>query len=383
MNHHYFRFFFLSVFFVLLILSFSCKKQTTEWQGTVEEIDGITVVKNPGEPMYREGECWLEEELVIGKGEEDEEPFLLISYLAVDDEENIYVSDTRACHIRVFDKNRNSVRTIGREGEGPGELMYPSEIQISSQEQIVVTAQQFLHFFSLQGEFLRRINTGSVNFVGPILNTRGEMIAGQRIRGNENSRVLSVFDSELNLMRTLVTRPMVTRLPKVNYWEMRWSYNPLVWGVSKEDRIIWGDRANYEINVLSTEGKHLKTITKDCKQREMTDEDKKRLLDEWFDGNPPPSGYTFEFPKYFPAFHNFVCDEEGNLFVQTYEETEDGMGTHFDLFDSEGKYLARMTLRLRNYVLEKGKLYTIEEDETGYYIVKRYRFSPMDNNLID
>jgi len=377
MNHLYFRLIFLSVLTILMTLSFSCKKQTTKWQGTIEEINGITVVKNPSESWYGEEEIQLEEELVIGKGKEDAEPFLLITYLAVDDEESIYVSDTRASQIKVFDKNGNPIRTIGRKGEGPGELMNPTNIQIISREHIVVTAQQFLHFFSLQGEFLRRVNTGSVGFVGPVFNTRGEIIAGQMIRGDENSRVLRIFDSELNAMRTLVTRPMVTRPPKINYWEMRWSYNPLVWGVIKEDHIVWGDRANYEIHFISSEGRHLKTITKDYKAREMTDEDEKKLLDEWFDGNPPPPGYTFEFPKYFPAFHNFVSDEEGNLFVQTYEEMEDGMGTYFDFFDSDGKFLAKLPLKLRNYALKKGKLYTIEEDENAYYIVKRYKFPKM------
>jgi hypothetical protein len=33
--------------------------------------------------------------------------------LAVDDDENIYVNDLKAAHIRVFDKNGEYVRTIG------------------------------------------------------------------------------------------------------------------------------------------------------------------------------------------------------------------------------------------------------------------------------
>ena len=164
------------VFCIVLIISFSCEKQTATWQGTIEEIDGVTVVKNPGEPMYGEEEFQLEEELVIGQGDEDADPFLLISHLAADDEENIYVSDTRACHIRVFDKNGNPLRTIGRKGEGPGELIFPSSIQILPQNEIAIQARTFLHFFSLQGEFLGRFNTSSVR--GPTVNSRGNIICG-------------------------------------------------------------------------------------------------------------------------------------------------------------------------------------------------------------
>ncbi|MGB6866811.1 MAG: 6-bladed beta-propeller [Candidatus Aminicenantaceae bacterium] len=361
-----------------LILCFvvGCQDKEAKWQGTIEEIDGITVVKNPSEPIYGEKEFQLEEDLVIGEGEEDEEPFLLISHLAVDDEDNIYVSDTRASHIRVFDKNGNPLRTIGRKGEGPGELMFPRNIQISSKGELMVQARVFLHFFSLQGEFLGRLNTRSIpGFEGPIIDSKGNIIACEMIRGDENKCVLKKFDSELNPIITLTTRPLITKQPKVNYWEMRWSYNPIVWGISKEDSIIWGDRTKHEIYVLSTEGKLIKKITRDCKQREMTGEDKKRLLDEWFDGNPPPSGYTFEFPKYFPAFANFVCDDDGSIFIETYEETEDRKGIICGLFDSQGRYIARILLRLRNFILKKGKLYTIEEDKDGYYCVKRYIFA--------
>jgi hypothetical protein len=361
-----------------LILCFmvGCQDKGTEWQGTIIEINGVNVVKNPSGPMYSKEDFQMKEDMVIGVGEDEEEPFLLISHLAVDDRDNIYVCDTKASHIRVFDKNGNPLRTIGRKGEGPGELMFPRNIQISSMEELIVQARVFLHFYSLQGKFLRRLNTGSIpGFGGPIMDSMGNIIACEMIRGDENKRVLKKFDSGLNPIITLTTRTLITKEPKVDYWEMRWSYTPIVWGISKEDNIIWGDRTKHEIYVLSTEGKLIKKITRDGKRREMTGEDRKRLLDEWFDGSPPPSGYTFEFPKYFPAFHNFVCDEDGSIFIQTYEETEDRKGTICELYDSQGRYLARVPLRLRNFILKKGKLYTIEEDKDGYYCVKRYRFT--------
>jgi hypothetical protein len=184
-----------------------------------------------------------------------------------------------------------------------------------------------------------------------------------------------MFDSQLNPIMTLATSPLETRMPKVHYWEMRWSYNPIVWHITKEDNIIWGDQRHYEIFFLSSKGNLIKKISTERQRIEMTNEDKDRLLDEWFDGNPPPSEYTFVFPRYFPAFANFACDEDGSLLVQTYERTEDGEKALHDLFNSDGKYLARVALKPRNFLLHKGKLYTIEEDKDGYYCVKRYGFN--------
>ena len=52
-----------------LILLVSCHQQKAEWKGTVEEENGITVVKSPIEPMYKEDVFSLEEELSTGEAE--------------------------------------------------------------------------------------------------------------------------------------------------------------------------------------------------------------------------------------------------------------------------------------------------------------------------
>ncbi len=51
----------------ILILFSTCRQQNEDWQGTIEEMDGVTVVKNPKEPMYEEDIIKIEEELAIGE----------------------------------------------------------------------------------------------------------------------------------------------------------------------------------------------------------------------------------------------------------------------------------------------------------------------------
>ena len=50
----------------ILFTFFCCSSQKSEWKGTIEVVDGITVVKNPKEPMYGEDVCILAEDLSIG-----------------------------------------------------------------------------------------------------------------------------------------------------------------------------------------------------------------------------------------------------------------------------------------------------------------------------
>jgi hypothetical protein len=43
------------------------------------------------------------------------------------------------------------------------------------------------------------------------------------------------------------------------------------------------------------------------------------------------------------------------------------------VFDSEGKYIARISLKSRPIVWKNNKLFTIEEDGDGFQFVKRYK----------
>ena len=81
------------------------------------------------------------------------------------------------------------------------------------------------------------------------------------------------------------------------------------------------------------------------------------------------------FPRYFPVFRSISIDQEGRVFAGTYERIETGEDYfyYYDVFDSEGKYIAKVPLRRSPRVWKKNRLYTIEEDEEGYQYVKRYK----------
>jgi len=49
----------------------SCQKQKAEWRGTIEEENGVTVVKNPNKPLYGKLVFDLEEDLSIGREDDD------------------------------------------------------------------------------------------------------------------------------------------------------------------------------------------------------------------------------------------------------------------------------------------------------------------------
>lgn len=107
------------LFLSILIMTVSCEKQKAEWKGTIEEENGVMIVKNPKEPMYSEDVISLEEGLTIGESlDRKEYMFSQIMDVGVDEEENIYILDFKEAHIKVFNKSGEYLRTIGKRGQG-------------------------------------------------------------------------------------------------------------------------------------------------------------------------------------------------------------------------------------------------------------------------
>lgn len=46
---------------------------------------------------------------------------------------------------------------------------------------------------------------------------------------------------------------------------------------------------------------------------------------------------------------------------------------YYDVFDAEGKYIVKIPLFMNIQVFKKNRLYTIESDDAGYNVAKRYK----------
>jgi len=153
------------LFLSVIIMLVSCGKQKSGWKGTIEEVDGVTIVKNPKEPVYGENAVSLEEELSVGEAEGRKEyMFSRIGNITVDNEENIYVLDRKESHIKVFNKQGEYLRTFGKKGQGPGEFNRPYSILITPQDEITVEDSRVLHFFTFQGEFIKSLSAAKFQF---------------------------------------------------------------------------------------------------------------------------------------------------------------------------------------------------------------------------
>ncbi len=97
-----------------------------------ETIGDTTVVRTVSGSVWG-GDATLVPETSIGELDgPDEYLFGSVRSIAVDDDRNVYVLDGQARHVRAYDADGNYLRTLGRDGEGPGEFKVPIGLAISN-----------------------------------------------------------------------------------------------------------------------------------------------------------------------------------------------------------------------------------------------------------
>ena len=351
-------------FFLITILCCSCSQQNSGWKGTIEEVGGVTVVKNPKEPIYGEEVFSLEEELSIGEVDGREEyMFSQLGNVKVDEEERIYVLDTKEAHIKIFDRDGAYLKTVSKKGQGPGELGLPRPISITSKNEIMIPdlMNRRLTFFSLEGEFIKNISTAEMSLFSTKIDTQGNIIGMVSVREEGNSRYeLKKFDPDLNYIYSIASSP----LPTINNFDPFMAV--LRWDLNNNDQVVFGYPKTYEIRISDSDGNEVKKITKEYDPVEVTQEEIEELEEM-------PPGIKVSMSKFHPAYNRIFVDDELRIFVSTWEKIKEGEGYYYDVFDGDGKYIAKIPLKVRPQTWKNGKLYTIEEDEDGFQYVKRYR----------
>ncbi len=361
------------LFAILLLNILFCQaeasgSQKARWKGKIEEDMGIEVVKNPDEPMFDENVIHFEEDLFLGAtGVREETQFSRISGIAVDREEKIYVLDYTEAQVKVFDKNGRYLQTIGKKGQGPGEMASPFSISITSKDEIMIQDlnNRKIIYLSLDGKFIKSLSTAELIIVGSQTDSKGNIVAVVSNMYPEKQVIeLKKFDKELHPLVSYRSFSSPRRSPAFN------PFGPdISWTLTKNDYVVCGFPENYELEVYDPEGNLIRKIHKDSKPVKVSldeiEEAKKRL----------PGPMRLDIPKYHSAYRDLTADEEGRIYVRTWEKMEDSNGYYFDIFDSAGKFIIKIPLEFKPVVWKYEKVYTIEEDENGFQVVKRYKVS--------
>jgi len=129
----------------------------------IEVKDGVKLIHNE-KPLWRDSpKLKLEFVRRIGDLKEDDENSLFYSPndFYRDTNENLYVADYANHHIKKFNRDGKFLNTIGRPGQGPGDLFLPTCIDMDADGNIYVCHQRGLSILDSDGKYIDGFKTGS------------------------------------------------------------------------------------------------------------------------------------------------------------------------------------------------------------------------------
>lgn len=149
------------VLIVLVLFTEIAVGQEQNWDGTISQDDGVTIVHNTATPLYATETIRLVQAFSIGGDEAffEDLPLHQVRGVAVDEEGAIYVSDGGNARVAVFDAAGQLVRTFGGPGSGPGEFEALSKIKIGGDGHLYTLDAKLrrVSSFTRDGNFLQSI----------------------------------------------------------------------------------------------------------------------------------------------------------------------------------------------------------------------------------
>ncbi len=379
------------LFFSASIMLVSCGKQKAEWKGSIEYENGVKVIKNPEAPLYGEITLNLEEDLSIGKEDDENYMFYRVRDIALDSNDNIFIIDSGNSRIQKFDSKGQFLQTIGRKGQGPGEFERPRRLFIDSQNNIYVRDRDQIKIHDSQGKFRKSIAiNGSVSEFA--VDPEGNILANVQILSREELKYRRMFikvNPEGQILKKFIefSEPgfgLVKSEKGILTLSLSIEYHPhLYFSWVNENTFTYGISSEYQIFVIDKDGNHSMNIQKEEDYQAVSRKEKDTIIKRFEESlarqglNVPRKAIeeTCDFPAFRSFFSKIMVDDEQRIFVRrvksVLEEDEDA---EYDIFGSDGRCLYRTTLPFTPEIVKNGFLYAIHaSEETGEVKVKRYK----------
>lgn len=366
---------------VLIVLSIACKEQN---KANTEVIEGVELIHNTEIPMYSERTVSFEEELSIR--EEDKSGNIILfrpSWYAVDNKENIFISDWTEKNIKVFDKNGNYIKTIGNKGEGPGEFNGIARIGILPDGRLIVMdfGNRRTSLFNQDGEFIKS-NKWKHRCTGLFLTTDASYTSIQEIFNEKKRTLVKTFGLDGNEIVTFGEFTsedyQILRQKGLNY-AISLPYNPhsIFAGDQKNQWLYHCLNNQYLIEVYDVNGKMFRQIDRPYEPILFTKKD----ADEYYSRFDPESVYSkmakeVELPKHKTVIEGMVVDDQSNIWIKTNESKFQAGRKCFayDIFNEDGYYITRIWNEIGPGLFMNGKMYRLDTNkETEIRTLKRYR----------
>jgi hypothetical protein len=330
------------------------------WKGSETAKDGVVHVMNPKDSADKPVEIDAEELWRIG-GEDDEEIFGVITDIIADREGNFYLLDAQLNEIKVYSSDGEYLRTIGREGEGPGEFRGAFGIFLVPGGNIGVlqTFPGKIVVLTPEGEPAGEYPLPDIEDEGfrALVNAEhaGDKLAinyavSQPSEGGFTQKhVLALVDGEKETRLHAQSATMMVASPKIA--EKEWDTFRNRWTAAPDGRAFSClEYGKYSITVWDKDGKVDRVIHREYPDHVRSDEEKERILDIYkgFTRQIPVPGIKYEIEDTWNQISQIYARDDGTLWVQTSRGSNglpDGVIGTFDVFDKQGRFMRQVTLK--------------------------------------
>ena len=353
------------------------------------EAESGGVVANPAQPTGGSHSYELEELWRIGGDSDAEGEFFgVIGDLALDAQANVYLLDRQLAEIKVFDPEGSYLRTIGREGEGPGEFRRPSAVLILPNGNVGVVQPR----------------PGAIVLLTPLGDPVGNypmagdqegfrMVNAARCRGDNlimqataMQRTDTSFDRTTRLVRLddrgeevakFSERESNTSLANMVIYEDGGFNEP--WTVGPEGRVAISFDREYRIHVFEPSGEEAFVIERAweplMRSESQIEEARDRLSrNVRFRGRGRRLDPKYEVADRERAVRWMEYDDHGNLWVVNGRQAKaSGQGSlaSFDVFDPQGSFIRQVDLSGQGtfeddrFVLRGDRLFVITQFQSA------------------
>lgn len=371
-------------FSVSLAFPVANQGQNPQWKGKIEYENGIKIVHNFRNEVFKS--IQFVEDLSIGT-EEGEETYMFLAPrdIDADSEGNIYVLDFMDKTVKSFSPGGQFRGNISRKGQGPGEIVNPIVFCVDNQDNVNILDSWKIEILDNKGIYIRTIRLEdfaeqiSENKIGQLvlgfmarvrtISKKGEMFYKVATLDSKDDKICDIYLKKQPYGLNIQSQDIFLRYP----YFVRWANN-------SKGNIYIGTADRYEIVVFSPEGQKLFKFTKEYEPVPIEPEIRRKAINLMKRVKSTNLEERKKYLKYYPVFMSISTDEQDRVWVMHYQPYNKGKLSKdrtFDVFSSEGRYL--FTTKLDKFifphklVFKNGYLYALVVDESYYSRAVRFR----------
>jgi hypothetical protein len=345
------------VFLLLSATAIACRPKQD--QVTKIQENNVDVIINHLEPYHLKGEpsrLNLEKIFIIDFESTDIAKIGIwnIAGFDVDSKGNIYVWSYRSSsehYIFKFDSGGKYMSSLGRRGQGPGEIVAPVYLRISEQDEILISdvGRTKLIVLKTNGDASQEIQTIAGDEITTLLENGKILVRKSIFMPEEGIAELPIIirsddAKEITTLHQGEKAPNWARAKKINGIAYNSSYRP--WSIAQGHIYIGNKESGYEFLIYDLNGNLIKKIRKEYLPVSVPKDIKEGVLKifERPELKQMKINEKVFFPDSMPPYQYFFTDDNGRLFVMTFEKGEGPRDFIYDIFCSSGIFIGRISL---------------------------------------